>query len=342
MHSYVQMQFAEALINWFLEYGRDLPWRRNRSVYKTVVSEFMLQQTQAATVVPYFERWMEDFPDFFALAHAQEHEVCKAWEGLGYYRRARYLHRLAQVYVVASPKPATYQEWLNYPGIGPYTAAAISSIAQQERAAVVDGNVLRVLSRLFVDATEYDSTAQATKAYDPLARDLLSSSEPGLYNEALMELGATVCKLKKPQCLICPVASMCSAKTKGNPEAFPRIKKKKMQQRERHLVWCAGSEHILLCRYPENARQLPGIWELPECDPHRQVFPDQSPVEKRIRGIGNQRITEYLYPCKATHIKKLSFRYPNHVEWVSSQELQQLQLSGPHRKWISTLLSKTP
>ena len=171
--------FQQVLLNWYAAAKRPLPWRLNPSTYKTVVSEFMLQQTQVKTVIPYFERWMQQFSDFDSLASAPGAAVLKRWEGLGYYSRARNLHKLAKIYVTLSPKPETAVDWQALPGIGPYTAAAISSIAQGYPAAVVDGNVVRILARLSGDCRAFKSNGDAVAAFRQLADDLLNTETPG-------------------------------------------------------------------------------------------------------------------------------------------------------------------
>ena len=164
----------------------------------------MAQQTQIKTMLPYFARWMERFPDFESLASAPAEDVLKHWEGLGYYSRARNLHKLAQTYVTLKQKPRNREEWQQLPGIGPYTSAAISSIALGQPDAVVDGNVVRILARLTDDARTFKSNGDAVKALTATADELLDTKNPGDHNQAMMELGATVCLKSKPLCTVCP------------------------------------------------------------------------------------------------------------------------------------------
>ena len=181
-----------ALLAWYDRHRRDLPWRAEVSPYRTVVSELMLQQTQVATVLPYFERWVQRWPDFASLARADAAEVLAAWAGLGYYRRARLLHALAKEVAAAPSLPRTAAEWIGFTGVGPYTAAAIASIAFGDRAAVVDGNVVRVLARLAGLRSTFASSALAVRRVTPLAAALLDLRRPGDHNHAVMELGAQV------------------------------------------------------------------------------------------------------------------------------------------------------
>src|SRR5580658_3079410 len=185
--------FSRDLLTWYRRAARPLPWRREPSLYRTVVSEFMLQQTQVATVLPYFQRWMVEFPDFRVLAAAPEARVLKLWEGLGYYRRARHLHQLAKIVAAEPGRERTPEGWGELPGVGPYTAAAITSIAFSARAACVDGNVVRVLTRLTADESPYPDGVSAARVLTPLAEELLPAQAPGDHNQAMMELGATVC-----------------------------------------------------------------------------------------------------------------------------------------------------
>ena len=222
-------KFQQNLLSWYYDQRRRLPWREKPSLYGTVVSEFMLQQTRVSTVLPYFERWMKEFPDFKVLAGADESDVLKLWEGLGYYSRARNLHKLAKQIVELESIPQTRAEWLEFPGVGPYASAAISSIAFEEPEAVVDGNVVRIFARLFKDQREYKGTAEATKKMATLTQSFLNLDNPGDHNQAVMELGATVCLPKKPLCLICPVSESCLARL-SEPEAYPTIKRRAKRQ----------------------------------------------------------------------------------------------------------------
>lgn len=204
------------LLAWYRVNKRELPWRRTSDPYAILVSEAMLQQTRAQTVIPYFSRWMERFPDLRSLAGADEQDVLSLWQGLGYYRRARNLHGVAR----ACPDglPGTAEELRKLPGIGPYTAAAVASIAYGEAVPLVDGNVERVAARL--EAWGDSGPALHRKAWD-WAKENLVEESPGEWNQALMELGATVCAPRAPRCGECPLASECRAARLENPEAFP-------------------------------------------------------------------------------------------------------------------------
>ncbi len=254
---------AGPLLDWYDRQKRDLPWRRSRDPYFIWISEIMLQQTQVATAQPYFEAFVEAFPNVEALARAPLDKVLSRWSGLGYYRRARMLHAAArQLQEEGKELPTTSKELLELPGIGPYTAAAIASIAFGEHVAVLDGNVERVISRLIAFA-EDPKTSAAKRKLTELALALVSESRPGDGNQALMELGATVCRPKAPKCLICPLSEICEGKS--SPENFPRLKPRRKTQRVRVAVVLVQREdgRVLLFRRPENSELLPGIWELP-------------------------------------------------------------------------------
>ena len=251
-------KFQQNLLSWYYDQRRRLPWREKPSLYGTVVSEFMLQQTRVSTVLPYFERWMKEFPDFKVLAGADESDVLKLWEGLGYYSRARNLHKLAKQIVELESIPQTRAEWLEFPGVGPYASAAISSIAFEEPEAVVDGNVVRIFARLFKDQREYKGTAEATKKMATLTQSFLNLDNPGDHNQALMELGATVCLPKKPLCLICPVSECCLARL-SEPEAYPTIKRRVKRQVIVSRVFSLSNRKLLLYRHPEDARSLESL-----------------------------------------------------------------------------------
>ena len=250
------------LIDWYQREQRPLPWRLQVSLYRTVVSEFMLQQTQIKTMLPYYERWLKSFPNFEALAQASSEAVLKHWEGLGYYSRARNLHRLAQIYTQLPVKPMNAASWQQLPGIGPYTAAAISSIIHNQAIAVVDGNVVRILTRLMKDQTVYAHSGAAIKACANWAQDLLNPTNPGDHNQAMMELGATICTKHKPLCHKCPIASYCQSKDQA-PETIPKIVRKKTIQERVDRLWIQKNDALLLYRIPKDANQLIGQFELP-------------------------------------------------------------------------------
>jgi A/G-specific adenine glycosylase len=220
--------FHKRLLAWFREYRRDLPWRRTRDPYRIWLSEIMLQQTRVAAVIPYYERFLERFPDVQALAAAPQEEVLRLWSGLGYYSRARNLQQAAQQIVAkhSGNFPRDEKDALELPGIGRYTAAAILSIAYGARHAVLDGNVARVLARIFAKRGDLRD-GKRWQALQTDADALLDAKSPGDWNQAMMELGATLCTPRAPQCLLCPVAQFCRARKLGLTESIPAIRKKR-------------------------------------------------------------------------------------------------------------------
>jgi A/G-specific adenine glycosylase len=334
--------FQHALLAWYRAHQRTLPWRSQPSLYKTVVSEFMLQQTQVKTVLPYFARWLEVFPDFKTLAAASEEQVVKNWEGLGYYTRARNLHKLAKAVAALPAPPRTREAWLELPGIGPYTSAAITSISFGTPAAVVDGNVVRILTRLTADGTAFRDSGSASKALTPLAEALLNHDEPGDHNQAMMELGATVCQRHNPLCTVCPVLAFCAAARAGEPEAYPRLAAKVIEQRAVSRIWCLHQRKLLLHRTSGDSRRLANLHELPAAGHLGFIendFATASLLTKKKRGITRFAITESIYELPFARIPKSSPELPGLV-WVSVDEIDELTLSGPHRRWVTELLAK--
>jgi len=221
-------RFRKNLLAWFSQFRRDLPWRRSKDPYRIWLSEIMLQQTRVAAVIPYYERFLERFPDVHALAKAPQEEVLRSWSGLGYYSRARNLQKAAQQIVALHQGifPATEAEALAIPGIGRYTAAAILSIAYGQKLAVLDGNVARVLARL----QAMRGNLRAGTRWQELQKSasaLLATGTPGDWNQAMMELGAILCTPKSPQCLICPVSEFCRARKLGLAETIPEKLRKR-------------------------------------------------------------------------------------------------------------------
>lgn len=252
------------LLKWFRDNARDLPWRKNRTPYAVWVSEIMLQQTQVATVIPYFDRFMKRFPTVEKLARAKQDTVLKHWEGLGYYTRGRNLHKAAKLIVsdYGGQLPDTVEELQKIPGIGRYTAGAIASIAFNRPAPILDGNVIRVLCRLFcIDGNPKDD---ATKnQLWQLAEKLVHTKHPGDFNEAMMELGATVCTPQNPACLICPLQKQCSAMKTGRQHELPVRQKQKTLP---HYTIVVGivfkDDKVLIDKRKQNAL-LGGLWEFP-------------------------------------------------------------------------------
>lgn len=329
--------FQDSLLAWYDENRRELPWRRNPSLYKTVLSEFMLQQTRVSTVLPYFESWMRKFPDFRILAQASEEEVLKAWEGLGYYSRARNLHKLAKIAASWEAPPQTLKEWKELPGVGPYVAAAVTSIAMGRPEAVCDGNLVRVLTRIFAIDEEYKDGATAQKKLLPLARSLLDEESPGDYNQAMMELGATVCHRQSPLCLTCPVLEFCTSGKAGDAEIFPKLRKKKNRKKSIRRYWIQSQRSLLLFTDPESKNKLSGIYELPQklpvCIKPKSLTFESRGVRKRT--IGNVDYEEEIIRVSGFEDKMQELE--DGYLWADEEKMKEITLSGPHRKWIGEI-----
>jgi A/G-specific adenine glycosylase len=327
------------LLDWYSGNLRALPWRTQKSLYRTVVSEFMLQQTQVSTVLPYYDRWMKRFPDFNSLAESSEAEVVKYWEGLGYYRRARFLRKTAIQWMETPCKPKTYDEWLKYPGVGPYMAAAISSIEFEDPTVVVDGNVIRVISRIFGIDRTFASNQSASDFVRPLAQRIQDqeSRRNGDFNQALMEVGATVCRKAEPLCLLCPWSSACVALTTGKQNEIPKLQRKAIKHLEIPRLWVLNDSRsaLLLAKNQMEAR-LSDIYELPMADEKLCVQLDKLSVIKR--GISNERISEPVFSCSEEEFGRFLHK-KTEPEWIPLESLASVSISGPHRKWISGFLS---
>lgn len=251
-------------MEWFDREFRDLPWRRTADPYKIWISEIMLQQTQVAKVIPYYNNFLQRFPTVHDLAAADLSDVLKAWEGMGYYSRARNLRKAAQILAgdFSGKFPDSAEEMIKLPGIGNYSAAAIASIAFGRPVAAVDGNVMRVLARLHCEPAN-PKTGDGKKRFQQLADDLLDTSRPGDFNQAVMELGAVICKPKNPECGNCPVPQHCCALAENCQSAFPyREPAKKRPHKHIAVGIVERNGKILIARRPEDA-MLGGLWEFP-------------------------------------------------------------------------------
>jgi len=251
-------RFRKNLLAWFAQFQRDLPWRRTSDPYRIWLSEIMLQQTRVAAAIPYYERFLERFPNVETLAAAPEEEVLRLWAGLGYYSRARNLQKTAKL-VVANHNaifPSDLSEVLALPGIGAYTAAAILSIAFQKKHAVLDGNVARVIARL--NAVRGDLRANGNwPKLQKAAGHLLAGQSPGDWNQAMMELGATLCTPRSPQCLLCPVSEFCEARKQGLADVIPEKRRKRgtVEITLASLVLVDPQGNTLLLAPPKSAKK---------------------------------------------------------------------------------------
>jgi A/G-specific adenine glycosylase len=307
-----QAQFRARLLAWYDAYARDLPWRKDRDPYRVWVSEIMLQQTRVAAVIEHYHEFLRRFPSAEKLSAAREASVLAAWSGLGYYRRARMLHAAAKLIVRerAGKFPATASGWLELPGIGRYTSAAIASIAFEEPVAVVDGNVERVLQRFLGNPL----------AGEPLwaaAETLLDRNRPGDFNQAMMELGATLCTPRAPLCLTCPVSDLCA--TRGElPAAFKSPAQKK---REIHYALSCRGGSVFLVQRPADASLMAGMWELPEIPAPSQAANPAFTVRHSIT-VTDYTVRVWSAPSSIKEAGK----------WVATNRLPRVALTGLARK----------
>ena len=260
----MRSSLASLLLDWYSAHARKLPWRNKPTPYSVWVSEIMLQQTRVDSATRFFKAWMEQFPSISALADATQHEILSAWEGLGYYARARNMHRTASLLIANynGNLPSSYNEWIKLPGIGPYTAAAIASIAYGQDTAAVDSNVRRVLARFF-DISEPVGSKTAQILFQKLADENLPSGHAGNYNQALMDLGATICTPRDPDCLVCPLKGQCLAFKKGIQTERPVfLPKSEIPLRVQTAGVIVNESWVLISRRPEIGL-LGGMWEFP-------------------------------------------------------------------------------
>ena len=347
--------FRNALLAWYEAHWRDMPWRRTRDPYAIWISEIMLQQTRVDQVRPYYYRFMNRFPTVGDLGEAPLEDVLKVWEGMGYYARARNLHRAArQIAALHGGKiPDDPARISTLPGIGPYTAAAILSIAYGRDCSVVDGNVIRVLSRLF-HLTDDPAASAAKKKTAGLAERLLLKGRAGDFNQAMMELGATVCTPRQPGCSTCPVSSLCLARQLlPDPSVLPR--KQPRKQRPHHHV-AAGivrkGDEILIVRRPLEGL-LGGLWEFPGGITEEEATREEFLVSEMNRVLGidirvdrafavvrhaftHFEITLHGYHCTYLGGKAVPDTF-NDCRWVSFDALEEFAFSRAHRRLIEAM-----
>ena len=314
------------LLEWYDAHKRPLPWRRSQDPYRVWLSEIMLQQTTVATVIPYYERFLSRFPDVRSLAAADEAEVLRLWAGLGYYSRAKNLLAAAREVVRRGGSfPQDPEALRALPGVGRYTAGAVASIAFSRKAPLVDGNVIRVFSRLFAMRGDPKSPSFQNRAW-ARAESLVDARRPGDWNQALMELGATVCLPAFPLCASCPLSARCLARAQGLQDSLPRPARRKAPV---PVSWTAlvvrDGSRLLLMRRDEGEKLLPGHWGLPE----PRHLPGAAPgreLGRLTHSITNHRIT------LAVRESPRPPRIPPSARWATPQEAREMLVSSIWRK----------
>jgi len=327
--------FRDALAAWFLKEGRDYPWRRTQEPYAILVSEVMLQQTQIATVLGrgFYTRFLETFPDPVSLAAAEDAPLLKAWEGLGYYRRARMLRETARAVISehAGEFPRELETLLDLPGVGRYTAGALRSFAFDLPAAVVDGNVSRVLSRLMDHSGPVDDTAGVKQIWD-WAEQLADPDRPRVYNSALMELGQRFCRPGVPDCLSCPVAAFCKTRS---PELLPlKRQKTTITAVDEHALWIRDKKGRILM-HRESAKRREGLWKLPT-RPASEIAGLPVMEEERYT-ITRYRVTLRVHDGSSG---KKAFPAGQDEEWHSPDQVLALAMPSPFRRVIARLFGE--
>jgi A/G-specific adenine glycosylase len=335
------LTFRKYLTDWYLAAKRDLPWRNTDDPYRIWVSEVMLQQTQVNTVVPFYQKFVRRFEDLKRLARADLQEVLKVWEGLGYYARARNLHRAAGIVLKehAGVIPNCWEDFHKLPGVGDYIAAAVLSLAFEKPYPVVDGNVKRVLARLLVMENPVNAPASA-KNFQATADALLDRDQSGTFNQAMMELGAVVCKPQNPLCGRCPVREMCKAYKSAKVLNYPKKLKKPPTPQYRIAVGVIFKNGRVLITRRKPSGLLGGLWEFPG----GKINKDEKPGAACIREIKEEvnlavKIDAHLSQIKHayTHFKIVNLNGPVDHRWISLQKLGDYPFPKANHKFFPEL-----
>ena len=348
-HARTLAAIRRALLHWFDRHGRDLPWRdRQRSGYHILVSEAMLQQTQVATVIPYYQRFIDTWPNVQALAAADEQQVLRLWQGLGYYRRARHLHAAARRIEAehGGMVPDEVAHLLALPGVGRYTAGAIASIAYNRRAPILDGNVARVLARWFAIDQSIDGTTVKARLWS-LAEAVLPRDRPGDFNEAMMDLGATICTPRNPSCATCPVSASCRARAQRRVDDLPvRAARRKAAAVTHHIVGVERRGRWLFVQRPA-VGLWSNMWQMPtwEADTRQSAEAVATWLHKQTA------LQAVIEPChtfghQTTHraitfvlwrVRKVAGRLKSGVGvWRALDDLDDLPMANPQRRAVRT------
>jgi len=319
-----------ALLAWYSRSKRDLPWRRTQDPYAIWISEIMLQQTRVAAVLPYYERFLERFPTVHHLARAREEDVLHAWSGLGYYSRARNLRKAAALIAVAGEFPKGYDGIRALPGIGDYTAAAVASIAFKLPHAAIDGNALRVLSRVTADPGDIGSL-DTRKRLAAIANQWLDRRQPGDFNQAVMELGATICLPRSPNCSKCPLSRHCRAHQEGVPDHYPVKLSRKLKRNEvtQSLFYIERRGKVLFWRRDGASKRLAGFWELPGAAQLKRIADQEKAGEFRHTIVN----TTFCFRVMRASIGVT----PRGLVWLSKNSLHELPLSTAAKKALRCL-----
>ena len=325
------MKFSQNLIRWYESVKRDLPWRHTADPYRILVSEVMLQQTRASVVIPYYGRFLMAYPTAAALAAAGESELLAMWSGLGYYSRARNLQRAARE--IAAGFPRDYAAIRKLPGVGDYTAAAVASIAFALPHAVLDGNVVRTMARVTNDAGDIRSPL-VRRRLQAAADERLDARQPGLFNQAMMELGATLCTPRKPRCLLCPVSELCEGRKAGRQDQLPvKLGKAKPIDESITLLLIRRQDEVLFWRRPTDSQRLAGFHELPE--------PGQLPKAVRGKRVGEVKHAIVNHRYTITIIEATLTQAPTGFVWLNPADALTKPISTIAKKGLRLLNART-
>jgi A/G-specific adenine glycosylase len=327
---HAQKDFSQALIRWYRSERRELPWRKTKDPYAIWMSEVMLQQTTVQTVCPRFTKWMADFPDISSLSRAPLRKVLKAWQGLGYYQRARNLHTAARTIMKEhrGKIPQTYEELIKLPGFGPYTAAAVLSLAFNKSYPVIDANVRRVLMRLA--ALKKEAHTRYDKTFLGILEPLLPVNNTGSFNQAMMELGALVCKPKNPACLRCPIHLSCKSYAEGQQEVIPKPVQRNYQKIEAVIGIIRKDSRILIQKRPSQGL-FADLWEFPGGKVH---------LGETLQQALRRELREEL-DAEVTSLKYLTYVQHAYTQFQVTLHAFECQLKKPppeqknSRRWIT-------
>ena len=329
--------FQRSLLRWYRRHGRDLPWRRTHDPYAILISEFMLQQTQLTTVIPYYNEWLRRFPDFASLARASENDVLRTWQGLGYYARARNLHSTARAVADGHRGrfPQSIEQMRRLPGIGRYTAHAVASFAFDQSVPIVEANTARVLTRLFELRTPINSAAGVERLWQYAAR-LVPIRKAADFNSALVDLGALVCVPRKPQCPVCPVQKFCRAK---EPETLPLKKPRPPMKRLTEIhAFVVRRNRILL---QQCTRRWRGMWMLPRLHARPRNRP---PIYESIFPFTNHRVALEVFAQRQQKIDAprdgFTVANRNSQHWIRINSLESIPIPSPHLRALRHLLNE--
>jgi A/G-specific adenine glycosylase len=348
-----KQNFRRRLLAWFRRHGRELPWRQVRDPYLVWISEIMLQQTQVATVIPYFARFVSAFPTIDHLAQASEEQVLRLWEGLGYYRRARQLHRAAREIVQRHDGqfPTEFDQVRSLPGIGRYTAGAILSIASDVRVPILEANTIRLFSRL-IGYTDDPTSRAGQEILWQFAEEILPAKKPGEFNQALMDLGSLICTPRNPSCTTCPAAALCPTFATGRQTEIPALKKPKNYESTREAcvaVWRRGK--VLLRKCGDDERWS-GLWDFP-----RFVLQSSPGIPQQLREgvkrlcridvIPGQQLTTIKHGVTRFRITLECYRAEWRqgaskqlaVQWIEPRQLERIPLTMTARKFSRLLVA---